>query len=91
MYPGLRERTETDMGRIAERLAERYDLVYPGYVDTLDLADAAGKEFRDRQIDLLIVTESTYCPDYFVHQALTHCRINYRCASMPPSRTERSI
>ena len=72
MYPGLRERTEADMKRIADRLGERYDLVYPGYVDTLDRADAAGLEFRDRQIDALIITESTYCPDYFVHQTLTH-------------------
>ena len=71
-YPGLRERTEADMQRIADRLGQRYDLVYPRYVDTLDRADAAGLEFRDRQIDALIITESTYCPDYFVHQALTH-------------------
>lgn len=60
------------MQRIADRLSARYDLVYPGYIDTLDRADAAGQEFRDRHIDVLIVTESTYCPDYFVHQALTH-------------------
>lgn len=72
MYPGLREQTEADMQRIADRFGKRHDLVYPGYVDTLDRADAAGREFRDRHIDVLVITESTYCPDYFVHQALTH-------------------
>jgi L-arabinose isomerase len=72
MYPGLRERVQGDMDRIARWLGERHEIVYPGFIDTLDGADAAGKRFRDKQVDLLLVTEGTYCPDYFVHQALTH-------------------
>ena len=72
MYPGLREQVGRDMQIIADRLAGKHELVYPGYIDTIDGADSAGRRFRDEQIDLLIVTESTYCPDYFVHQALVH-------------------
>ena len=43
----------------------------PGLVETLE-ADAARRRFRDEQVDLLVITEGTYYPDYFVHQALLH-------------------
>jgi L-arabinose isomerase len=72
MYPGLQEKTVADLQHVADALGKRFDVVYPGYVDTLDKADAAGREFRDRNIDVLIVTEGTYAPDYFIHQVLTH-------------------
>ncbi len=72
MYATLREQVASDMGRVAQRLGTRHRLVYPGLVDTLDAADAAGRLFREKHVDVLIVTEGTYCPDYFVHQALEH-------------------
>ena len=72
MYEGLREQVEADMAKVAERLAQKHNVIYPGMVETLDGADAAGKLFRDKQIDLIVITEGTYCPDYFVHQALLH-------------------
>jgi L-arabinose isomerase len=72
MYPGLREQVAGDMKRVADRLAQRHNIVYPGLVDTLDAADAAGRRFQAERIDLLIISEGTYCPDYFVHQTLLH-------------------
>ncbi len=47
-------------------------MVYPGLIDTMDTADAAGRYFRDNRIDLLIITERTYIPDTYIHQALSH-------------------
>jgi len=72
MYKGLREQVEADMKQMSLRLQRDHEIIYPGLVDTLDSADAAGKRFRDEQTDLLIVSEGTYCPDYFVHQTLLH-------------------
>ncbi|MAE61569.1 MAG: hypothetical protein CMJ49_09460 [Planctomycetaceae bacterium] len=72
MYEGLREQVEADMAKVAARLARTHQVIYPGMVETLDGADAAGRLFRDRMVDLLVITEGTYCPDYFVHQALLH-------------------
>ncbi|MHC4619459.1 MAG: hypothetical protein ACYTEQ_17060 [Planctomycetota bacterium] len=72
MYEGLRQQVEADMKQISLHLKRDHDIIYPGLVDTLDSADAAGKRFRDEQIDLLVVSEGTYCPDYFVHQTLLH-------------------
>jgi L-arabinose isomerase len=72
MYHNLQGQVTTDMQRIADRLGAHHPLIYPGLVDTLDHADAAGRCFRDEHVDLLVITESTYCPDYFVHQALLH-------------------
>jgi L-arabinose isomerase len=72
MYDGLREQVEEDMQKIAGHLGRQHDLFYPGLIDTLDGAEAAGKAFRDAHVDLLIISEGTYCPDYFVHQSLRH-------------------
>jgi len=72
MYEGLKEQVADDMNRIVNTLSKKHEVVYPGLVDTLDSADAAGRFFSDRKIDLLIITEGTYCTDYIVHQALLH-------------------
>ena len=72
MYPGLRDQVDGDMQAIADRLGATNDLVYPGLVDTLDGADRAGRLFREQNVDLVVVAEGTYCPDFFVHQALLY-------------------
>jgi L-arabinose isomerase len=72
MYAGLREQVQGDMQTIADRLAAAHDVVFPGLVETLDGADHAGQVFRDQHVDLVVVAEGTYCPDYFIHQALLH-------------------
>ena len=72
MYDGLLTQVTGDMDAIAARIGSNHEIVYPGLVDTLDKADAAGKQFNAEQIDLLVITEGTYCTDYIVHQALLH-------------------
>lgn len=72
MYPGLRDQVIGDMKIISDRLSRSHQLIYPGLIETLDGADEAGQLFRDEQIDVVIISEGTYCPDYFVHQALNH-------------------
>jgi L-arabinose isomerase len=72
MYGGLREQVEEDMQAIADRLGQKHDILYPGLVETLDSANEAGQVFKKGHIDILVISEGTYCPDYFVHQALLH-------------------
>ena len=72
MYSNLKAECSEDMQVIADRLAEKYDIVYPGMVSTLDEAEQAGTLFREQHIDVLIITEATYTPDYILHQPLRH-------------------
>ena len=73
MYPGtLKETIEKDNQVVFERLSQKHHIVYPGLVDSMDSADEAGRRFRQEQIDLLIITERTYVPDTYIHQALSH-------------------
>ena len=73
MYPNeLKANVEQDNQVVLNRLARDHQVVYPGMVDTMDSADAAGRFFRVEQIDLLIITERTYIPDTYIHQALSH-------------------
>ncbi len=66
MYDGMAAQVESDMAAIARTMAksDRYELVYPGFVDTMDKADAAGRRFKEEDIDLLVLAEGTYFPDY---------------------------
>jgi L-arabinose isomerase len=72
MYEGLKEEVQSDMERIAANISKNHDLIYPGLIDTLDKSENAGKLLADEKIDILIITEGTYCTDYLVHQALLH-------------------
>ena len=94
MYEHLREQVETDMKKIADRLSLKYNIVYPGLVETLDTANAAGETFKKEQIDLLIISEGTYCPDYFVHEVLLHLPSNIPLivfASQPHTRLDYNV
>ena len=67
MYPDrLKSLVENDLNRIADRLEKDYPdrIVRSGMVDTLDTADAAGKRFKAEGIDLLLIVEGTYIPDF---------------------------
>lgn len=72
MYEGLEDKVRADMDSVANRLSEKCDLVYPGFIDTLDKADAAGRLFKDEKIDTIVVAEGTYSTDYLIHQVLLH-------------------
>lgn len=66
MYGGLEKEVEADMKKVADNMAksDKYELVYPGFIDTMDKADEAGKKLKEADIDLLVLTEGTYFPDY---------------------------
>jgi len=60
----------SDLERVVGRLRQDFEIVYPGVVDTLDAADAAGREFARSGIDVLIVVEGTYIPDFITLRAI---------------------
>ena len=72
MYPSLEAEVIADMAKVAARIGKNHEVVYPGLVDTLDKAEAAGRQFKEAEIDLLVITEGTYCTDFIIHQALLH-------------------
>ncbi|MBT3381790.1 MAG: hypothetical protein HN742_05585 [Lentisphaerae bacterium] len=72
MYPSLRATVETDLAKVAERLAAKVDVVYPGMVDNLDRAEEAGRALAEAGVDVVVVVEGTYLPDYMVLHALEH-------------------
>jgi len=71
-YPELRAQVAGDTQRVADRLATKHPLVYSGLADTLDAADAAGRRFRRELVDLIVIVQGTWTPDYFIHRALAH-------------------
>jgi len=70
MYEGLDREVESDMNKISENMGKsgKYELIYPGFIDTVDKAEEAGKMLKNEGIDLLVITEGTYIPDYLVLQ-----------------------
>lgn len=72
MYPALREKAENDLTAVQARLAASLEVVYPGMVDTLDAAEAAGRTLAAARVDVVVVVEATYLPDFMVLNALEH-------------------
>lgn len=72
MYEGLGEKVKENMDHIADMLAPHCDLVYPGFIQTLDESNDAGITFKKECVDAIIIAEGTYTTDYLVHQALLH-------------------
>lgn len=62
----------SDVQNIADRLSKDFDVVYPGIVDTLDAADAVGREFAAKKVDVVVVVEGTYLPDFITLHALSY-------------------
>jgi L-arabinose isomerase len=60
-FPGLKERLEGYLRRVAERLARPgVEIVNVGLVDHPDRAFAAGREFRRQDVDLIFLHVTTY-------------------------------
>jgi len=72
MYPGLQKTVQRDLEKVHKNLSRDLEVVYPGMVDTLDAAEKAGKVFAESRIDLLVVVEGTYLPDFMTLQAIEH-------------------
>ena len=73
MYPQLQEIVRKDLDGVFRRLVKSLDgvkIIYPGMVDTLDRAEAAGAEFAAAGVEIIIVFEGTYIPDFITIHAL---------------------
>jgi L-arabinose isomerase len=69
-YDALLGKVKDDAEVVRAELAAKYNLVYPGLVDTIDKAVDAGKMLRDANIDVLVLSYRTFIPDVYVHQIL---------------------
>ena len=75
MYPKtLKQKVEQDLRKVAASFRRDFDVVCPGLVDTLDAADRAGRLFKKEHVDMLIVVEGTYIPDYLSLHAIDYVR-----------------
>lgn len=72
MYGGLKEEVEEQMKALAEKMSQRFDIVWSGLADTIEKCDSAGKKFKKEGVDLLIICEGTYFPDYMPIQAMEY-------------------
>lgn len=70
--PQFKKDVTNDLQKVRTRLQKHFEVVYPGVVDTLDAAELAGRSFAEERIELLIVVEGTYTPDYISLQAIDH-------------------
>jgi L-arabinose isomerase len=79
MYPQLQEIVRKDLDKVFKRLVKSLDMVkiiYPGMVDTLDRAETAGAEFASAGVEIIIVFEGTYIPDFITLHALNRAGSN---------------
>ncbi|MFC1454382.1 hypothetical protein ACFLQL_04285, partial [Verrucomicrobiota bacterium] len=53
-----------------------FEVIYPGMVDTLDRAEAAGVKFASEQVDALVIAEGTYVPDFITLHAVNRAGNN---------------
>ncbi len=73
MFSGkFKEDVLSDLQKVASRLGQDFDVIFPCVVDTLDAADKAGKVFAESGLDLLVVVEGTYTPDYISMHAIDY-------------------
>ena len=72
MYSGLDKIVEKQMQKLAEDLGGKIDVVWSGLADTVEKAEAAGRKFREEDVDLCVICEGTYFPDFMPVQALQH-------------------
>lgn len=75
MFPSMYENVKSDFKAFEENMKKRFDgLVFSGMVDTLDSADAAGRKFREEQVDVILVVYGTYVADYITLTALDYLK-----------------
>ncbi len=71
MYPNLRAKVESDLKAVTDRITSSYaDVVLSGMVDTLDAAQAAGRLFRQKEVDIVLLVYGTYTADFITLAAL---------------------
>lgn len=76
MYPELEGIVEKEMKDLYEgmksRLKGRFEIVWSGLADTLEKCDDAGKKFKKENVDLLVICEGSYFPDYMPLQTMEY-------------------
>ena len=50
----------------------KYNIIYPGMIDTLDNACDVGHEFRRKNVDMIIIVENTYVTDFIPLEVIDH-------------------
>jgi L-arabinose isomerase len=60
-----------DMDVVAANLRQRFKhVIYPGLADTMDKFARAGELFLEEGVDVVVLCQGTYCPDYMPLEAL---------------------
>ncbi|MFQ6066587.1 MAG: hypothetical protein ACE5K3_04850, partial [bacterium] len=65
-----------DMKVVADNLRQRFNSVVcpPDLCDTIDKCNEAGRLFRKEDVDVIVLCEFTYFPDYMPLQALSQVK-----------------
>ncbi len=75
MYPTLKAKVESDVKQVTDRITATYpDVVLSGMVDTLDTAREAGKLFREKNVDVVLMVYGTYTADFIALTALDYVK-----------------
>ncbi|MDR0409227.1 MAG: hypothetical protein LBH18_02365 [Spirochaetaceae bacterium] len=75
MYPDLKDLVAKDLATVEARLKTLPGkVIRSGMVDTLDSADAAGRLFREQNVDVVLLVGGTYTPDFISLTALDYVR-----------------
>ena len=74
MYPELEKVVEAEMAGLCDALKakEGLEIIWSGLADTLEKCDEAGERFRRENVDLLVVCEGSYFPDYMPLQTVEY-------------------
>ena len=72
---GYERQIRADAERVASHLRARFpNVVFPGLCDTMDKCAAAGEIFRREDVDVVVLCELTYFPDYMPLEALSRVK-----------------
>ena len=72
----IRKDAEKVVKNLKKVIRDKYELVYPGMVDTLGNAYDIGEEFKKKNVDVVIIVENTYLTDFIILEILDHLQQN---------------
>lgn len=85
-FAGLKERLEGYLGRVAEKLARPgAEIVNLGLVDNADRAMAAGRAFRERDVDIIFLHVTTYALSSTVLPVVRRARVPVIVLNLAPA------
>jgi L-arabinose isomerase len=72
---GYARQIQADMDLVAANLRKRFkNVIYPGLCDTMDKCARAGEIFKQEEVDVVVLCQGTYFPDYMPLEALGHVK-----------------